>query len=263
VLGFDSCFDRAMHQGRRPCAFLVPIGLALSALACGGAPPPPVVIAAPEPFVIQAGPRMLFPERPELDAIAPRRERIFKQETWTDLPDGSGAEHCHEWAFDPAEQEAIRADVNVVLARLGIASRLDGEEVREGDLVIILRTTGSDVLAGFEGDLLKLTVCTESVAAMEDVHAFITPLEARGRTAIADGGELGLTADLGWERTYADGRRQIGVRWRGLVSYVASDWLMRHGYREESTSDGYTDLVRGLERVQLRDEVWWQIELRE
>jgi hypothetical protein len=251
-----------MHPGQGPRVCFLAVALSLG--ACGGTPAARTTPSTePVRSGFEATAVALFPERPALDAIAPRRSRVFKQETWAELADGGGVEHCHEWAFDTAETEALRSDVNAVLARLGIASRLDAEEVREPDLVIILRTTGSDVLSGFEGDLVKLTVCTEGVAVTGAHLAFVGPIEARARGAIADGGELGLAADLAWERRYADGRRQIGVRWRGLPAYVASDWMMRHGYHEDATSDGYTDLVRGLERVQLREEVWWQTELRE
>ena len=204
---------------------------------------------------------VLFPERPALDAIAPRRPNLFKQETWTALANDA-AQHCHEWAFDAAEEREIRDDANQVLLALGITARFGGT-VREDGLALWFGVTGSDVLIDPDRELVKLTACTETGTTLALHHAFVDPIQAQAIAMLGDTQGLGaLTADLGWVRSYADGRRQIGVRWHDLPASTMRSWLLRHAYVEVPTVSGTVDMVRGRERVRfIGEEVWWQSEV--
>lgn len=216
-----------------------------------------LALLAPAALAAQPSPATaLFPERPSLDAIAPSRPYVFKQETWTEIRDG--AQHCHEWAFPARDEAAIRAETYATLARLGITSR--ESLIREDGVALSIGPVGSDVRSD-AGDLIKLTACTEGQGTVPALRAYLARLSAeaaRSPTSRA----IRLEADAAWERIYARGARQIGMRVRDLDEGVARPRLERAGFRAAPGTDGAIDLVRAGERVRfIGSRVWWQTDL--
>lgn len=227
--------------------------LALVLVGCGAAPIAPTHVAPAPPIARPVAQSVLFPERPSLDALAPARPSFFKQESWTEMTSGV-AQHCHEWAFDAAEEASLRAEANQTLAELGLAARF-GELIREDGVSGSLSTIDTDALGELR-EVVKLVVCTET-EPVDRARAFIAPLAARSRATVGGGDAFApLVADLAWERRYGDGRRRYGVRWSGDQSALRV-WMLGHGYRDESTRDT-SILVRGPERVRFTGVIWWQ-----
>jgi hypothetical protein len=218
--------------------------------------PLPLVVATSQPPPVHEPHRVLFPEDPTLDVIAPSNA-VFHQESWFTTTDQHD-EHCREWGLLHARRDEVIGVVNTVLAERGIEGRLGTESspevVRSPALVVVWYFDFTDGFFGTSG-VDKLVVCTEGLATRAAHEEFDARLQ---RThLLPDAAELGAP-DGSWRRDQVDHRLEVGLRWSNIDEAKVAAALGQRGYVVDPSNPVARIVPGQLLRTELRGTtLWW------